>query len=650
VEAFDVLSGGDPVRTFKSLSIVLSVALLVGAGLEPGAGAMGLASIPAPSTVSVDRQVWANLAAAPDRRTAFVVVMREAVEGDPASAMPAQVGLEGPLEVLQRVGSIDGRIINYGANAIEVRGTGSAVRFLAAWSGVARIVPHESEQPWEAEARAIRSPLSSQASGHITGLVTGPDSIAPLPGILVKAHRYNPVTHQWPVVGTSTTGPSGTYDVGGLETGAYRAGFSDPSGEYIPEYYNDQPDLLTATDFTVIDGQTTTDIDASLAVGGQIAGTVTRAEGGGAIDDIVVSAYYGSPGSWHLGGSSVTQPDGTYVIGGLAPGTHRVRFADPYTPPRYLDEYYDNVLTIDDATDVDVIAGATTADIDAALGGYGKISGAVTGPDGTTAISGIDVDVWKHNTVWMDWEWVSYGTTDSAGDYEANGLETADYRVEFSDFLGQFATEFYDDQTDLESGADVHVELGATTTGIDASLDLAAMSVDLPLVADWNLVSLSVSPDDPAPGVILSPIDGNYERIWAYDACDSSDPWKVYDPDIPASDLDALDEIRGHWLLATSPVTLTVNGVRPLETDVPLCVGWNLIGYAAGTSRDVTEVLAEIEGEYDLVFGYDAADLLDPWKKYDPAAPFGNDLDEMQPGFAYWIRMTQSATLAVQSR
>ena len=41
---------------------------------------------------------------------------------------------------------------------------------------------------------------------------------------------------------------------------------------------------------------------------------------------------------------------------------------------------------------------------------------------------------------------------------------------------------------------------------------------------------------------MLAANGGAYAKVWAYDACDPADPWKLYDPNDPAaSDLAAID-------------------------------------------------------------------------------------------------------------
>gem|GEM_PF-2419075 len=166
----------------------------------------------------------------------------------------------------------------------------------------------------------------------------------------------------------------------------------------------------------------------------------------------------------------------------------------------------------------------------------------------------------------------------------------------------------------------------------------------------WNLVALPREPSNPAPGAALVNAAGSYDLVYAYNACDTADPWKKYDPAAPpvVNDLTAVDPGQGLWLRATRPVTFTVSGAIPALSQVPLCAGWNLIGYPSAVPRPIAIALASIAGDYDLVYAYLSADPADPWKKYDPAAPpVVNDLAQMGPGLGYWIRVTRAVTLTV---
>jgi hypothetical protein len=150
---------------------------------------------------------------------------------------------------------------------------------------------------------------------------------------------------------------------------------------------------------------------------------------------------------------------------------------------------------------------------------------------------------------------------------------------------------------------------------------------------------------------VFSSIAGDYDLVYAYDACDAADPWKMYDPNAPPfiNDLTDIDVKHGYWLRATVAITLNFAGQPPGPTSIPLCVGWNLIGYPSDEPVPLPNALTSIAGKYNLVYAYDASDAADPWKMYDPnAPPFINDLTSMGPGVGYWLRATQPATLVVQ--
>jgi uncharacterized repeat protein (TIGR01451 family) len=62
----------------------------------------------------------------------------------------------------------------------------------------------------------------------------------------------------------TTTLEDGTYKVGGFDTGTYYVGFEDPISRYVPEYYNDAPDLVSARPISITFDVTTTGVDAVL--------------------------------------------------------------------------------------------------------------------------------------------------------------------------------------------------------------------------------------------------------------------------------------------------------------------------------------------------------------------------------------------------
>ena len=182
------------------------------------------------------------------------------------------------------------------------------------------------------------------------------------------------------------------------------------------------------------------------------------------------------------------------------------------------------------------------------------------------------------------------------------------------------------------------------------SLQPGGTQIFLPLVAGWNLIALPVVPGDNQPATVFSSITGKYDSIHAFATCGSTSGWMKYLPDAPpsASNLNAVTIQQGLWCHTTAATSLTVAGAASPSTAIPLCAGWNLVGYPARTAVPLPNALQGIAGKYSKVYTYDAADVQDPWKRYDPATPSAaNDLTALQPGRGYWIEMLEPATLTV---
>jgi len=171
------------------------------------------------------------------------------------------------------------------------------------------------------------------------------------------------------------------------------------------------------------------------------------------------------------------------------------------------------------------------------------------------------------------------------------------------------------------------------------------------LIAGWNLIGLQGPPVSTVATDVLSSIATKYDLVYAYNAADVADPWKIYDIARPPflNDLTAINETTGFWIRATAACDLLIYGHPSGPVDIPLKAGWNLVSYPSETARLVTEALASIAGKYDLIYAYDAADVADPWKIYDVARPpFLNDLVTMTPKRGYWIRVSEECTWRVQ--
>jgi hypothetical protein len=287
----------------------------------------------------------------------------------------------------------------------------------------------------------------------------------------------------------TTTADDGTWSVGGLPVGADNkacfsadgatGGSSDATG-YLDQCYDNQPTRDVSTPIAVTAGETVAGIDAALAAGGGISGTVTDAAGTHeGLAGVSVSAYtLSGPGHAY----ATTAGDGSYTLSGLpAAAAYRVCFDVSHATGGsadaggYVDQCYKNQPTQSTANPVVVTAGATATGTDAALAGAGSVSGTVTDAAGTQhGLSSVGVMVTSRSTS-------AYQSAETAADgsYTVTGLAAGtDYEVCFyasgatggsSDAVG-YVNECYDNQPAAGTLTPVTVTAGATRTGINGSL------------------------------------------------------------------------------------------------------------------------------------------------------------------------------------
>lgn len=183
---------------------------------------------------------------------------------------------------------------------------------------------------------------------------------------------------------SANTAADGTYVMSGLPAGvdytvcmtsaATATGGSSDALGYLDQCYDNQPTSGLPTPVTVTPGESRVGIDAALAVGGAISGTVSDA--GGTHHGLAnVSVQVWSPTYGNNGGYAYTAADGSYTVTGLAAGTdYQVCFSatgatgGSSDATGYVDQCYDNQPPSNTPTPVTVSEGATKTAVDAALG------------------------------------------------------------------------------------------------------------------------------------------------------------------------------------------------------------------------------------------------------------------------------------------
>lgn len=192
----------------------------------------------------------------------------------------------------------------------------------------------------------------------ITGTVTSAVDGAPVASVSVFVNNEDFTQN-----GSSVVENDGTYRVEGLPAGEYTVRFAATGTDFIGEYWDGVRNRNNAQWITAVGGETISGIDATLDLGGGIAGTVTRESDGSPIAGMLVFAQTGS----FLSGRHLvaTDPEGRYRFEGLTPGSYTVSFPSP--DGVLIDEYWEGTQDKQSATLVPVTAGQVATGIDASL-------------------------------------------------------------------------------------------------------------------------------------------------------------------------------------------------------------------------------------------------------------------------------------------
>jgi hypothetical protein len=314
---------------------------------------------------------------------------------------------------------------------------------LAAWFALAALAP------------ALAS------AGSISGTVTA-EGGGPIQGVQVCPRPESPIFE----VSCDETDAAGHYQLTSLPAAEYRVEFSTASNNlrYVSEYYDDAPSFQEADLFALGEGENAT-LDAALAEGGSIAGTVTDETTGLPIAGLFICAWdSGADGSRCAKSGS----DGEYVVNGL-PGDEYIVEFEGINEVNYLREVYDDVEEWAFATKVAVAAPATTSGVDAALAPGGEILGHVSNSGTGASEPGVMVCAMQPEPA----EYQSCDWTDSAGDYAIRGLPAGSYLVAFElEYTpwGKLADEWWQGASSAAEADPIVIEPPATRSGIDGKV------------------------------------------------------------------------------------------------------------------------------------------------------------------------------------
>ena len=298
----------------------------------------------------------------------------------------------------------------------------------------------------------------------------------------------------------TTTSPTGEYTIPGLIAGTYRVVFDDCDGpltgfEYVRTWWHDKPDEPSADPITLGAADTRSGVDQTVQIAGSISGTVRDHNGAPlGIFRGCVSAFPGDAhtdpdafrGSPH---SSVTGPDGRYVVHDLPPGLWKLMFRDCghgsygyYYGVRFelATRFSGDSASLDSAQAIPLSEGehATAPDAQLPLGGF--LTGRVTDTS-SRPLAGVCVGVFDSGG-----ELVNGERTDLNGDYgigysggrDLGPLTPDSYRVRFTTRTSEcsfasgddYVTQYFSGKRSFGAADPVGVTALQETAHIDARM------------------------------------------------------------------------------------------------------------------------------------------------------------------------------------
>ncbi|MBF0226577.1 MAG: carboxypeptidase regulatory-like domain-containing protein [Desulfobacterales bacterium] len=241
-----------------------------------------------------------------------------------------------------------------------------------------------------------------EPGGKISGRIISEVDNSQISGLWVEA--YNKATDTY--ISGTTTDSDGNYTLS-LPVGEYflLAGYYEDN--YAGIYFEDTFDYFSAMSIEVKKGQTTTDINFKLKIGGKITGKVV-ASSGEPVKDIWISAFIVS--SHKYIGSVFTKADGTYDLN-LPEGNYKIHISEYNTD--YAAQWYEQTYDYFSSKTVEIKSGKITENINFSIESGGSIIGKIVRDITNEAIPNLWIEAYDVSTD----KYIGGTVTDSDGNY-----------------------------------------------------------------------------------------------------------------------------------------------------------------------------------------------------------------------------------------
>lgn len=206
-------------------------------------------------------------------------------------------------------------------------------------------------------------------SASIEGRVSNADGTANL-NTMIILYRRDPsaIESSGQEVSQTYTDSSGSYRFDELPEGTYTLEFEPWDRVHLPEFWGDKTTLTAANDVVLAAGESRSAVNASLAKGAEIRGSVLDPDGE-RVREGFVRAYaksaVGNDAPWVERSNALLTGNGTYRLGGLPAGTYRIEFGS--FGEQLSSTFWGNSNTIVQASDIVLGAGQVRGDVTAAL-------------------------------------------------------------------------------------------------------------------------------------------------------------------------------------------------------------------------------------------------------------------------------------------
>lgn len=221
---------------------------------------------------------------------------------------------------------------------------------------------------------------------------------------------------------------------------------------------------------------------------GSMVGTVTD-ESGNPVENVVVNAMaVDVPGYEGAGWGVGSDADGKFDISWLPAGTYKVEFDAEMAFSPVLSEWWEDAETQETATVVTVSGGSTTQ-LDAHLTAASAVAGTVTDASGDP-VESVWVGVYRYDADMDFWSWITSGWTAADGTYRISGLPAGEYKIGYqSGWPTDIVQEYWHDAATVDAATAISVDAGETATGIDAQVELGAVTTGTVRNIDGDPVS-----------------------------------------------------------------------------------------------------------------------------------------------------------------